>query len=135
MGTSIPSNSFCKFVFDCNLYVLEPTHIKGNILDLVLTSASVFVSNLTILVINFSNHHAISFKYSCHASSPGQSTLGYVFNFCKTDYSSISSFLLDSDFSTVFESINIEFIWLFIKSLIYEAMPCHYNIIIFLRCW
>ena len=27
MGTSIPSNSFCNFVFDCNLtqYVLEPT--------------------------------------------------------------------------------------------------------------
>ena len=41
MGTSIPSNSFCNFVFDCNLteHVLEPTHIKG---DLVLTSASVF---------------------------------------------------------------------------------------------
>ena len=46
----------------------------------------------------------------------------YVFDFCKADYSRISSFLLDSDFSPVFESDNIEFIWSFIKSLIYEAM-------------
>ena len=88
-----------------------------------------FLSNLTILpltVINFSDHHAISFNYSCHASSPGESTLGYVFNFCKAYYSSISCFLLYSDFSAVFESINIEFIWLYIKSLIYEAMSLYY---------
>ena len=65
------------------------------------------------MVLHFSAFH------SCHASSPGQSTLGYVLDFCKADYSSISSFLLDSDLSSVFESINIEFIWLFIKSLIY----------------
>ena len=71
------------------------------------------LSLITPRVLHFSAFH------SCHASSPGQSTLGYVFDFCKADYSSISSFLLDSDLSSVFESINIQFIWLFIKSLTY----------------
>ena len=50
MGTSISSNCFCNFVFDCNLtqYVYEPTHVKGNVLDLVLTSASVVVDHISL---------------------------------------------------------------------------------------
>ena len=48
-----------------------------------------------------------------------------VFDFCKTDYNGISSFLLDIDFSAVFESTNIEFIWFFIKSVIYQAMSLY----------
>ena len=39
------SNYFCEFIFDCNLsqHLMESTHIKGNILDLVLTSPSVSI--------------------------------------------------------------------------------------------
>ena len=39
-GTSTFSNSFCDFVFEMSLsqLVMEATHIKGNILDLVLTN-------------------------------------------------------------------------------------------------
>ena len=42
MGTSHQSNCFCNLVFDCNLtqHVPDPTHVKGNLLDLVLTSQS-----------------------------------------------------------------------------------------------
>ena len=38
-GSSLPSESFCDFVFQNNLSQLirSPTHLKGNILDLVLT--------------------------------------------------------------------------------------------------
>ena len=130
MGTSNSSNSFCNFVFECDLnqHVLEPTHVKGNILDLILTSSNVSVSNLTIhplSVINFSDHFAISFDYSCHTSSSVESIPGYVFDFCKADYNGISSFLLDIDFGAVFESTNIEFIWFFIKSVIYQAMSLY----------
>ena len=94
----------------------------GNILDLILTSSNVSVSNLIIhplSVINFSDHFAISFDYSYHTSSSVESIPGYVFDFCKADYNGISSFLLDIDFSALFESTNIEFIWFFIKSVIY----------------
>ena len=129
-STSNSSNSFCNFVFECDLnqHVLETTHVKGNILDLILTSSNVSVSNLIIhplSVINFSDHFAISFDYSCHTSSSVESIPGYVFDFCKADYNGISSFLLDTDFSAVFESTNIEFIWFFIKSVIYQAMSLY----------
>ena len=41
-GTSTFSNSFCDFIFDCNLNQLvdSPTHIKGNILDIVLSNTN-----------------------------------------------------------------------------------------------
>ena len=49
-GTSSLSNHFCEFVFDHNLtqHVTNPTHIMGNILDLVLTSASVSTIDLSV---------------------------------------------------------------------------------------
>ena len=36
-GSSFLSNFFCDFIFDCNLtqHVTQPTHVKGNILDLI----------------------------------------------------------------------------------------------------
>ena len=50
MGTSISSTCLCDFVFDYNFtqHIFEPTHVKGNVLDLVLTSPCVSVTNLTI---------------------------------------------------------------------------------------
>jgi len=47
-GTSSLSNHFCEFVFDHNLtqHVTNPTHIMGNILDLVLTSAGMSIIDL-----------------------------------------------------------------------------------------
>ena len=127
MGSTSQSNCFCNFIFDCNLsqHVLEPTHVRGNQLDLIVSSASVDVDHVTVhplSVVNFSDHHAISFDFYCHASSLPESIPGYVLDFCKADYESILSFLLESDFSTVFGSSDIEFVSSVIKSFIYEAM-------------
>ena len=47
---------------------------------------------------------------------------GILFDFCNADYESISSFLLESDFSVLYDCFDIEYIWFFIKSLIYKAM-------------
>ena len=48
--TSSLSNHFCEFVFDHNLtqHVTNPTHIMGNILDLVLTSAGISIIDLSV---------------------------------------------------------------------------------------
>ena len=127
MGTCNQSNCFCDFVFDSNLtqHVLDPTHVKGNILDLVLTSSSVSVNHLKVhpsSVIDFSDHLTISFDVCCNVSSAASSTPSYVFDFCNADYESISSFLLDANFSIVFESCSTECVWFCIKSFIYDAM-------------
>ena len=128
MGTSNQSNCFCNFVFDCNLtqHVSAPTHVKGNLLDLVLTSPSISVNHLIVhplSVVNFSDHHAISFRVCCNVPSAAvSSTPGYTFDYCNANYDSISSYLLESDFSCVYDSCDIEFVWFCIKSLIYNAM-------------
>ena len=95
--------------------MLEPTHVKGNVLDLVLTSVNVTIDHLTIhplSVINFSDHLVISFCLSIDVPSVNVPKPGYVFDFRKADFESISS---SFDFSPISESFDIEFIWSFIK--------------------
>ena len=65
-GTSSFSISFCDFVFQHNLtqFVNQPTHIKGNILDLVFTNSDELIHNLHVFSpchSLFSDHSIISF--------------------------------------------------------------------------
>ena len=90
MGTSHQSNCFCDLVFDCNLtqHVHDPTHVKGNLLDIVLTSQSVSFDFLIVhplSEIDFSHHLVISFSIYCNASSAALSSPGYVFDFCDAE--------------------------------------------------
>ena len=126
LGSSMSSNVFCEFIFDCNLtqHVTQPTHKKGNILDLVLTSPSVNIKHLSVnpqLLSEFSDHFIISFDVS-FSPSANISKLLCVFDFSKTNFTDICSFLLDFDFSVCFYSRDIEFIWSTIKSVIFVAI-------------
>ena len=108
IGSCTLSNNFCEFVFDCNLiqHVTESTHISGNVLDLVLTSHDVTIDQLSINSSPgsvFSDHFIISFISVNSRSYANKSKPGYVFDFSKANFSLISDFLLESDFSIVFE--------------------------------
>ena len=62
---------------------------------------------------------------SCHTGGQEQDLVfkpGYVFDFSKANFSLIHDFLLESDFSIVFEYNDLEFIWFLLKSLIFEAI-------------
>ena len=125
--TSILSHHFCDFIFDFNLsqHVMVPTHTQGNVLDLVVTSPDVNISNLMVThpaPCIASDHFIISFIPQCNSPCHNNHKPMYVFNFSKADYDSICSFLLDVDFSVCLQSSNIEFIWAVIKSVIYHAM-------------
>lgn len=49
-GSSNFSIALCDFVFELNLQQLveSPTHVKGHLLDLVLTSSHGFISNVGV---------------------------------------------------------------------------------------
>ena len=121
-GSSVLSNSFCEFIFDCNLtqHVMEPTHVKGNILDLVLSSDRVNVDGLNIFrsVFIHSDHFIVSFSCHCDIFPSVSCKSSYVFDFSKAD---LTVFVL----SVCFESNDIEFIWCKIKSFIFEAMSLY----------
>ena len=118
---------FCEFVFDCNLtqHVTEPTHIRGNILDLVLTSPSVILDQFSI---NFSadailyDYFLIYFLPLCFIPSSIKSKPGYVYDFSKANYNGMCDFLLDSDFRALFENRDIEIVWSVFKCFIYVAV-------------
>ena len=114
-------------MFDCNLtqHVSQPTHIKGNILDLVLTSPIVTIENISVnpqVLSTFSDHFTISFDISCCPFLQGHQKPSYVFDFSKANFTDLCSFLLDFDFSACFQSYDIEFIWSTIKSIIFVAI-------------
>ena len=94
------SNVFCEFIFDCNLtqHLTQPTHKKGNTLNLVLISPSVNIEQLSVnsqLLSDFSDHYIISFDVSYSSPLTNISKSLYVFDFSKANFTDICSFLLD----------------------------------------
>ena len=117
------SSNLCGLIFQFN-YVQQlnhPTHIHGNILDLIITSSADTISDINLTqefdqVIK-SDHHLISFKLHQTYSTPITSRDPvYIFDYHKGDYEGLNDFLNNIDFSTCYQSNNVEFIWSFIKS-------------------
>ena len=71
-GCSLPSNLFCDFVFESNLAQLItcPTHIRGNILDILLTNCDHLISRISVTKPSDSSlpsdHYLISFLIECN---------------------------------------------------------------------
>ena len=90
-------------VFDSNLiqHVNSPTYIRGNILDLVLTTLSLIIDKVVtqsppkLLSLD---HFVISFTLTCNVSSSARYKPGYVLDHTKADYHGMCSYLLDVDF-------------------------------------
>ena len=67
-ASSLPSLTFCEKAFDLNLFqvITEPTHIQGNILDVVITNNPDLIYNITVDKSTTSNtksdHYLITFN-------------------------------------------------------------------------
>ena len=125
---SIHSNQFCNLLFTHNIVQLvdTATHIKGNILDLVLVNSENIVSGVKVgsnlLVNSSSDHFLISFSilsvnsrnHKCYKSSSA-------INFSKLDYVRLNTYLLDIDFDFFYLSSDIEFLWSSLKEIILDS--------------
>ena len=131
-GHSYTSNTFCDFVYDNNLFQLvdTPTHVGGNLLDLVLTSDTQLIDDLCVLepAGSFRSDHLMITFNLCHhsASTPQRPPRGnnshFVFDFPKADMDGLCSYLESSDFSACFQSSDVDFVWSTIKLLILNAV-------------
>ncbi len=112
------SSKLCDFVFDHDLsqLVTKATHIKGNILDLILTNSEEAIDNLLIHPswgsVLGSDHHAVIFTVQIKTSfkSITRNQL-YVYDYTKADWSGLCDYLLDINFSMCYESTCVEEIW------------------------
>ena len=125
--TSTTSSTFCDFVFDNSLTQLidQPTHVRSNILDLVLSNSEELVTNLTVSSNNSwisSDHFVITFQLAHELLHTPSTIPKYVYDLPKANYSAIQSFLFDFEYSPCLQSQDVEFIWHEIKSSIHNAM-------------
>ena len=132
-GSTHFSNQMCDFVFDWNLSQLieSPTHIKGNILDLLMTNHNDSIKNLTILPHDQSSnivpsvHCLITFDtrlYTDRRFTNSTSSCALVFDFPRADLDGLCSYPLDHDFSSCIQSNNVNTVWLRRKEAIMTGM-------------
>ena len=121
-GQSTFSQSFCAFIFESNL-IASPTHIKGNILDLVLVNLPESVGNIIIhSKSTLSDHFPITFNVSSTRKRVTKSPILPTPNFSKLDYNALTSYLLEFDFSFLYQSSDIEFVWSSLKRIILNSI-------------
>ena len=79
-NSSIP-NTFCEFVFKWNLtqHITDPTHVKENILDLVLTTSNILISDIDVSIFSpnpiiYSDHSKITFNLNFEGISSVSTT-------------------------------------------------------------
>ena len=125
-GSYLQNPSVILF-FQNNLSQLvhSPTHLKGNILDLILTNSDELLSNVEVIPPHHSlssDHYIISFQLSLLKSVTPRQKPRYVFDFPKANLTGLCNFLLDFDFSPCLASVNIEYVWSAIKQAIYTGM-------------
>uniref|UniRef100_A0A1X7SUM2 Reverse transcriptase domain-containing protein n=1 Tax=Amphimedon queenslandica TaxID=400682 RepID=A0A1X7SUM2_AMPQE len=121
------SGALCDLVFDLDIsqVINSPTHIKGNLLDLVLTNSIDRLSDIVISpdIFPLSDHLTLSFSLRSHMANVEKPRISDKFlNFAKADYVGMCDFLLDWDFSVCLQSTDVNFVWEEIKFAINEAI-------------
>ena len=132
VGQSNVSNAFCDFVYKYNLSQLVkfPTHIKGNTLDLVLTTSPHLVSNPSHCDLSSynglnSDHFLLSFALHISNTISRPKANGSKFvpkHSYKMDYEGLTTYLFDYDFSFFYEGDDIETLWLSLKEIVLHSM-------------
>ena len=127
-SSSVHSDYFCEFVFDCYLTQLVdgPTHCKGNCLDLILSNTPDSVGPISISSHSLiqSDHYLLSFTLSVrnHSSIKSEEVTRYVLDLSKLNYTDMAEYLLDVDFSDCLLSTDANFIWCRLRSCILEVI-------------
>lgn len=106
-GDSTISNVFCDHIVDLNSQLVSiPTHSGGNILDLIISNIPHCVTD--ICPISSSNLNSDHTPISLNLVIPGckskkRCVSSWYYNYKKTDFDGLNSFLLDFDFKPMLE--------------------------------
>ena len=106
--------TLCDLAFRHNLtqFVDFPIHSQGNILDLVLSDSVDLVHNLSRVSSQLlcSDHFILSFEVPvARTKNTSNVCMPLSYNFKRTDFDGLSSFLLDVDYGPLFLSSDVEF--------------------------
>jgi len=128
-SSEISSNQ-CDLIFEYNptQIVEDPTHVQGQILDLIITN---IVDNISITEVHSENnpllssdHYAVIFNLRLTFNSevhPAIDTIN-ILDYSKADFESINKYLSHIDFTPCFQSSDVELVWSFIKETIMDSI-------------
>ena len=127
-GHNQHSSSFCNIITNLNLWQLieSPTHIAGNILDLLLTNNDAVIQNLHVnstLPLNLtSDHFMIEFDIVCTSPilSNSSNTHPY-YIYSRADWDGMLEFLTHYNFNPMYNLTDINLKWQFIKDVLLDA--------------
>ena len=121
-GNSSSSNDLCDLAFHYDLtQVIDfPTHVNGNTLDLVFSPPDFAITDVKSIDVPSlrSDHFMITFSFPFSTSIKTKNSFRASLNYKKADFESISSHLLEHDFSYYFQTTNIELLWNYLKDCI-----------------
>ena len=114
------------FDLDLSQLVLVPTHVKGGILDLILTSNDSLITNLNVVDVGLSgfitDHFLLHFEVVADDPIRPCNSPQLVYDYTKADWQGMCNHLLDCDFAACFESTTVEEAWAAFKFLVRPAM-------------
>ena len=125
-GGSPVSNKLCDLIFQTGMSQLidRPTHLHGNVLDLLLTNIEENINSLEVHSSSSlsSDHYDITFAVATVPKLSPKTTPYYSFNFSRGDYSGLNNYLLNINFTSCFLTHDVERIWHTIEHQIVTAM-------------
>ncbi len=113
--------------FDLTQCITSPTHIKGKILDLLLTNSASLLQNVQILSntsICKSDHFPITFEVSSHVKyikPPKRKIL----NFKRADWDALNKDLSNVNWSNLIDCAEPELSWRTFKSILFKFIEKH----------
>ena len=120
------SSLLCEFVFDMHLtqVVDRPTHVRGNILDLIISNSADRIFNVHVNDCQFlsSDHFPISFSIKVIFPRSFSTHRSTFLDYSKADFEGMSNFLFDWDFGPCFDSSDVGEIWSSLKLAIRTAV-------------
>ena len=115
------------FQFNFTQLVSNPTHICGNVLDLVFTNCEKRITSLNVDCDRTSNiissdHYPITLNLAVNVSQYQCNQTFYKYNYAKGDYNSLNQYLSQFDVSTFCQLTDIDQAWNMLKSYLQAGM-------------
>ena len=121
------SIQLCNLIFQYNYsqVVTSPTHEHGNLLDLVITNNDDIISDVQVHsegTFIKSDYYLVSFKLKSILNHKPDSCPITILDYSKANYNGLNQFLSSIDYSTCYQSENVEFVWSFVKALLLQGI-------------
>ena len=124
-GSTTFSNQLCKVLqYNLSQIVDCPTHIAGNVLDLIFTNCDSVINSLAIHsnIVHpvTSDHYLISLNY--YQTFSKCKTPTYVYDYSKGGYEGLCQFFINSDLTNLYNCSDVNPVWTLVRNLITTGM-------------